>query len=176
MALINRWFVRCRLCLSIGAVDAISLPKGTLVCSGCDGPIEIMGRVDGCTSHLETRCKCDARCTNAKGPNCDCSCGGKNHGSGMLVSFAEHSVSGCVLRINATDKALAVAKEFREAMIPLNREIRLLIEQRNTYGGRLPSVDYSRLCYLERVRSLARKSKTHTKRMELLKEFKGTKS
>lgn len=25
---------------------------------------------------------CDARCTNATGPNCDCSCGGKNHGLG----------------------------------------------------------------------------------------------
>jgi hypothetical protein len=25
--------------------------------------------------------KCDGRCTHAKGPNCDCSCGGKNHGS-----------------------------------------------------------------------------------------------
>ena len=24
--------------------------------------------------------KCDARCLNAKGGNCDCSCGGKNHG------------------------------------------------------------------------------------------------
>ena len=25
---------------------------------------------------------CDARCTNAKGHSCDCSCGGANHGSG----------------------------------------------------------------------------------------------
>ncbi len=24
--------------------------------------------------------KCDARCTNAKGHNCECSCGGANHG------------------------------------------------------------------------------------------------
>lgn len=24
--------------------------------------------------------KCDSRCTNATGPNCDCSCGGANHG------------------------------------------------------------------------------------------------
>jgi hypothetical protein len=26
--------------------------------------------------------KCDARCLNAKGHNCECSCGGKNHGAG----------------------------------------------------------------------------------------------
>ena len=24
--------------------------------------------------------KCDARCTGARGPQCDCSCGGRNHG------------------------------------------------------------------------------------------------
>lgn len=26
--------------------------------------------------------KCDARCVNAKGHSCECSCGGKNHGAG----------------------------------------------------------------------------------------------
>jgi hypothetical protein len=26
--------------------------------------------------------KCDARCMNATGGNCECSCGGKNHGAG----------------------------------------------------------------------------------------------
>lgn len=26
--------------------------------------------------------KCDARCMNAKGMNCECSCGGSNHGIG----------------------------------------------------------------------------------------------
>jgi hypothetical protein len=26
--------------------------------------------------------KCDARCRHAKGRNCECSCGGKNHGHG----------------------------------------------------------------------------------------------
>ena len=28
---------------------------------------------------------CDARCTGAKGHNCECSCGGKNHGVDYLV-------------------------------------------------------------------------------------------
>lgn len=31
-----------------------------------------------------TDCPCDGRCTSAKGPNCDCSCGGANHGSDYL--------------------------------------------------------------------------------------------
>ena len=29
--------------------------------------------------------KCDARCVNSKGHVCDCSCGGKNHGSGYSI-------------------------------------------------------------------------------------------
>jgi hypothetical protein len=31
--------------------------------------------------------KCDARCMGATGPNCECSCGGKNHGRGFVESF-----------------------------------------------------------------------------------------
>jgi hypothetical protein len=29
---------------------------------------------------FKTEHVCDARCTSAKGPNCECSCGGANHG------------------------------------------------------------------------------------------------
>lgn len=29
--------------------------------------------------------KCDARCTNARGPKCDCSCAGHNHGAGWAA-------------------------------------------------------------------------------------------
>lgn len=28
---------------------------------------------------------CDARCMNATGPNCECSCGGANHGGKYLI-------------------------------------------------------------------------------------------
>ena len=30
--------------------------------------------------------RCDARCYDAKGPDCDCICGGKNHGKGLQVA------------------------------------------------------------------------------------------
>ncbi len=33
--------------------------------------------------------KCDARCLNAKGHNCTCSCGGANHGRGYAVEVRE---------------------------------------------------------------------------------------
>lgn len=29
--------------------------------------------------------KCGAKCRNSKGPNCDCSCGGRNHGQGFAA-------------------------------------------------------------------------------------------
>jgi hypothetical protein len=31
---------------------------------------------------------CDARCLNARGFKCECSCGGKNHGAGAFVCEA----------------------------------------------------------------------------------------
>lgn len=31
---------------------------------------------------------CDARCTNATGSNCECSCGGKNHGKAFMCEAA----------------------------------------------------------------------------------------
>lgn len=35
--------------------------------------------------HHREHVKCDARCTNARGHSCECSCGGKNHGSGLAA-------------------------------------------------------------------------------------------
>lgn len=39
-------------------------------------PVMVKGYI---TDHV-----CDARCTNAKGQDCECSCGGANHGSAYL--------------------------------------------------------------------------------------------
>lgn len=35
--------------------------------------------------------RCDAKCYNAKHPNCDCICGGKNHGAGLQQALANTS-------------------------------------------------------------------------------------
>lgn len=47
------------------------------ICSGCSKmmtPGLLVGRV-------RPEHKCDARCLASRGPVCDCSCGGKNHGN-----------------------------------------------------------------------------------------------
>jgi hypothetical protein len=35
---------------------------------------------------------CDARCMSARGPNCECSCGGKNHGAGFTIAASMPSL------------------------------------------------------------------------------------
>lgn len=40
--------------------------------------------IEGTFSDVHT---CDARCMSAKGPNCDCSCGGANHGGAYQVKL-----------------------------------------------------------------------------------------
>lgn len=37
--------------------------------------------------------RCDARCYEAAGPHCDCVCGGRNHGKGLIKALEETSKS-----------------------------------------------------------------------------------
>lgn len=48
-------------------------------CPTCCRVVSLIGHaIHG--KHSESR-KCDARCTSAKGFNCECQCAGKNHGA-----------------------------------------------------------------------------------------------
>jgi len=38
------------------------------------------------SGYIAPAVKCDPRCTGATGPNCECSCGGENHGSAHAMS------------------------------------------------------------------------------------------
>ncbi|GAN79799.1 hypothetical protein [Acidocella aminolytica] len=50
-------------------------------CPSCSGMRAQASRVAG----FRTAHACDARCTEAKGFKCECSCGGKNHGRAHLI-------------------------------------------------------------------------------------------
>lgn len=54
-------------------------------------PVECCGRATGWNflkAWTNPDVKCDARCTHAKGFQCECSCGGENHGtSGMFTGL-----------------------------------------------------------------------------------------
>lgn len=45
--------------------------------------------------------KCDARCLNAKGHICECSCGGENHGAGFLADYIDKVAASDALKAGA---------------------------------------------------------------------------
>ena len=106
-----RNFYRCADCLTIAAVDGRS-PAGTL-CGACDGPIEHMGEVYRTSLRQLTgyEAPCDHRCTGARGPDCECSCGGANHGTGLVVPVFEYQGVPRLQVVNP--RARMVADEWR---------------------------------------------------------------
>jgi hypothetical protein len=118
MAHINKFFYRCDDCLTV-AVTIEKLPavyneRGYAhyaTCDACGGQCDYMGQVEG--NHLvrtALECPCDGRCTGALGPSCDCSCGGENHGSGLLVEVVK---DGHLPRLMTSKDALVKALAFR---------------------------------------------------------------
>ena len=54
------------------------------LCPKCGRAMEY-GAIDG---RINLERKCDARCTSARGHNCECQCGGENHGSQWAITEA----------------------------------------------------------------------------------------
>ncbi|WAC72096.1 hypothetical protein OU995_21380 [Roseateles sp. SL47] len=56
-------------------------------------PVACCGRITDWNflkAHLNPAVKCDARCTDAKGFKCECSCGGEHHAKGgMFMNLLE---------------------------------------------------------------------------------------
>lgn len=50
--------------------------------------------------------RCDARCYNANYPQCDCICGGHNHGTGLKKAQA-----------NTTDMSKALLKKYNKEKV-----------------------------------------------------------
>jgi hypothetical protein len=77
-------------------------------CPKCGDAHGIGQRVKG----TFTACPCDPRCTSARGHDCQCSCGGANHGRAWLVcdawnaSAPTHSIVPTASRIPAAQPRL----------------------------------------------------------------------
>jgi len=82
----QRHYYRCADCLGALAVDG---PRVADLRCGCGGATDYLGQVQA-DRLVDTRIEvpCDSRCTNAVRPVCECPCGGKYHGSQMVVSVA----------------------------------------------------------------------------------------
>lgn len=164
---VNRWYVRCVDCLHTSAVDAESLPRSALACGACGGRIENMGRVSGCSLvHDGLRCACDGRCTGAMGPNCDCQCGGVNHGTGRVVPI-EIPAGGVPIIRNPDSEALKErAREWRETLAEVENRAAAM-----RAGSRwLSDADYHTVYRLEKYARNARTLRTHAGRMACLRK------
>lgn len=105
-----RHFYRCLGCLAVFAVEGKR--HGELRCA-CGGPTTWMGQVHRTRlQKTEERCPCDARCTCARGPSCDCSCGGANHGTGAVVKVV---VSDTSVPVATNAPSIERRDEFRAA-------------------------------------------------------------
>ena len=114
---VDRYFHRCARCLSVMATEGDRPPRGAR-CGACSGAIEVMGRVRRArVLDLRTLTPCDARCTMASGPDCNCQCGGKNHGSGIAVAAAFASYGGFpTMTPPHVERAKRIAAEWAEAL------------------------------------------------------------
>lgn len=172
----SRWFIRCRSCLLVAALDGQSdyCPsagrKLNMLCSACEGQIEVMGRV-----YLDTRlvtdasrCPCDTRCTSAKGPNCDCSCGGKNHGSNLLVQVVVDAgpIPVVTMPTGLSAAAQQRAADFKAALERAQFACNALSERRRERF--LSNDEFRRLYNLERAIRKAKAARTHVGRMKVL--------
>lgn len=118
----GRWFYKCPICLSVVAIDG--RPIQGLQCSLCNRQMTVMGKVQG--QHLvrkELLTPCDARCTGAEGPSCNCQCGGKNHGTKALVEMVFDA--GGIPKVRPPD---AAATKRREEFLAAREEASQRIE------------------------------------------------
>jgi hypothetical protein len=87
-----RAYLRCSACLHIFAIESATqrpYPGQQIECGGCGGTVEFIGNVGRDPARLTQevdRVPCDARCTHAMGPICNCPCGGVNHGTRRVVT------------------------------------------------------------------------------------------
>ncbi|MDD3493032.1 MAG: hypothetical protein PHZ19_06020 [Candidatus Thermoplasmatota archaeon] len=66
--------------------------------------------------------RCDARCYNADGPDCDCICGGRNHGAGLSQALEN-------TREMMLDGLPAGMKEFLDRVPPQQLSLSLHAEE-----------------------------------------------
>jgi hypothetical protein len=168
---VDRWYVRCLHCLSVAAVTEHPSTADTL-CGLCDGPIEIMGRVaEKRLVRDEYGTPCDDRCTFAKGPDCECHCAGKNHGSRMVVHIIQDA--GPVPRVGFPDtwKARAIARDYRAARDAARAELDPLVIQRRS--GYLPRADFDRMRALQNALGRAYEARSQETRMRALRAVIG---
>jgi hypothetical protein len=129
----SRHFWKCPMCLTVAATEGDTISR--LECGHCAVQMTYMGKVSQSRlTRTEHHCPCDARCTNASGPSCDCSCGGINHGTQALVTVTVDAGPIPVANVRPTAQALWDVKEYRTLRTELQNELARLQNDRSQYA------------------------------------------
>jgi hypothetical protein len=138
-------------------------------CGICSGPIENMGKVErDRLTHHHIGSPCDDRCTFARGPHCDCSCGGKNHGSKLTVVIVRDAGPVPIVPMPNPEKAKRIAAEYQEYRA---RALAILDNQlaAKRRGDFLPDGDFRRLRAIQKALRKAHEARTHDARIKALR-------
>ena len=169
----SRHYYRCNDCLATMTAE-FDRPI-TVTCGICGGTVEYLGEVRGdAYTRLEDRCPCDRRCTDASGPNCECQCGGENHGAGLSADVTVIADSGKVKITPPGDnsKHIRQAEEFRAAVGEAKARLaRLPHWEEYTRGQWIGDKRAWLKCNLALTQyRKAKQYKTHPKRIKALSE------
>jgi hypothetical protein len=169
---VNRWFIRCTTCLAVSAVE--EHPNlGDWRCGICGGSFENMGRVERdrlINEHLAAIC--DDRCTSARGPICNCKCGGQHHGSHRVVRVVRDA--GKVPTVTPSvgrDQCRLNAEEYRRMRAAALSLLDPLLASRRR--GYLPAAEYERMRQLQAALGKAHNARTHRARVNALRAVVG---
>jgi hypothetical protein len=167
---VSRNYYRCKDCLTAMVIDHAGSLGPTLPRCACGGVITYMGAVRRHrVVRLEDRPACDARCTSAIGPSCDCQCGAENHGTGRTVVVIAADLGPATLTAVDSDTQLRRATEYRAAMTDLDAAIRgcrlaWAFDARKV-GAYVHGGAYLEVTHVHERRSRARGLRTHTGRL-----------
>ena len=168
----RRHYYRCCDCLVPMVLESDRRPSPLPVCV-CGGTLEYMGVVHRHrVLELEDRSPCDDRCTGATGPNCDCQCGGENHGSGRVITVVRADHGAATVVALDPEVQIARAKEWRDAKDRLTAAIqscRLASSFRDYAAGvRVGSSAFLEIRHVAEKRSHAKRLKTHNGRIRAI--------
>lgn len=176
-----RHFYRC-----LGCFEVVVLPERLAMewsqtiaqCASCDQRFEYLGR-----AHVDRliqehmRCKCDDRCTSARGPICTCKCNGENHGAGLIGGY--HIVTtdhGPIPTVSLPNKPRAARAKLDWVEYCALRDLVLAesdaLGQQKRRDGWLSAGDYGRRMDLLRALRKAADARSHNGRMKALRAVK----
>lgn len=149
---------RCRACLGVFFSDR----NEVCPCHGDNDhrTCEVMGRVVDARTYAKEVCACDARCTHASGPHCECHCGGVNHGTGRTVEkYMSLPAAERLSRTGQADWYHGVWPSVKARAAQVIRDFRPAFRATNS-GGWMSNDAYADVMALQKLLRKAGEAKT----------------